>query len=131
LLIYDGNPSAGGTIVFSPSLQSEDVMATLQNHKVTIIVSVPRFFTLIRKGIREKIDSNKIASLLFKIAEKRQSRKFSRKIFKKVHEKMGGAIETFVCGGAKLDEDVARDFQTLGFEVLEEYGMTAIAIKYK
>jgi len=115
---------AGGTIVFSPSLQSEDVMATLQNHKVTIIVSVPRFFTLIRKGIREKIDSNKIASLLFKIAEKRKSRKFSRKIFKKVHDKMGGAIETFVCGGAKLDEDVARDFQTLGFEVLEGYGMT-------
>ena len=39
---------AGGTIVFSPSLQSEDVMATLQNHKINIIVSVPRFFSLIR-----------------------------------------------------------------------------------
>lgn len=115
---------AGGTIVFSPSLQSEDIMATLQNHKVSIIVSVPRFFALIRKGIKEKIDSNKIASLLFKIAEKRQSRKFSKKVFKKVHDKLGGAIETFVCGGAKLDENVARDFQTLGFEVLEGYGMT-------
>ncbi len=115
---------AGGTIVFSPSLQSEDVMATLQNHKINIIVSVPRFFSLIRKGIKEKINDNKIASLLFKIAEKRKSRKFSKKIFKKVHDKMGGAIETFVCGGAKLDEDVARDFQTLGFEVLEGFGLT-------
>ncbi|MBU0473481.1 MAG: AMP-binding protein [Bacteroidetes bacterium] len=114
----------GGTIVFSPSLLSEDVIATLQNHKINIIVSVPRFFALIRKGIREKIDSNKIASLLFKIAEKRKSRSFSRKIFKKVHEKFGGEIETFVSGGAKLDENVARDFQTLGFEVLEGYGMT-------
>jgi long-chain acyl-CoA synthetase len=115
---------AGGTIVFSPSLLSEDVLATLQNHKINIIVSVPKFFSLIRKGIKDKIDSNKIASLLFKIAEKRKSRKFSRKIFKKVHEKFGGEIETFVCGGAKLDENVARDFQTLGFEVLEGYGMT-------
>jgi len=115
---------AGGTIVFSPSLQSEDVMATLQNHKISIIVSVPRFFSLIRKGIKEKINANKVASLLFKIAEKRKSRKFSKKIFKKVHDKLGGAIETFVCGGAKLDEDVARDFQTLGFEVLEGYGLT-------
>jgi len=114
----------GGTIVFSPSLLSEDVIATLQNHKINIIVSVPRFFALIRKGIREKIDSNKIASLLFKIAEKKKSRSFSRKIFKKVHEKFGGEIETFVSGGAKLDENVARDFQTLGFEVLEGYGMT-------
>ena len=115
---------AGGIIVFSPSLQSEDVMATLQNNKINIIVSVPRFFSLIRKGIKEKINANKIASLLFKIAEKRKSRKFSKKIFKKVHDKLGGAIETFVCGGAKLDEDVARDFQTLGFEVLEGYGLT-------
>jgi len=115
---------AGGTIVFTPSLQSEDVMATLQNHKVSIVVSVPRFFSLIRKGIKAKIDESKIASLLFKIAEKRKSRSFSRKIFKKVHDKMGGAIQTFVCGGAKLDEEVARDFQTLGFEVLEGYGMT-------
>ncbi len=115
---------AGGTIVFSPSLQSEDVMATLQNHKITIIVSVPRFFSLIRKGIKDKIDSNKVASLLFKLAEKKKSKSFSRKVFKKVHDKMGGAINTFVCGGAKLDEEVARDFQTLGFEVLEGYGMT-------
>lgn len=114
----------GGTIVFSPSLLSEDVIATLQNHKINIIVSVPRFFALIRKGIREKIDSNKIASLLFKIAAQKKSRSFSRKIFKKVHEKFGGEIETFVSGGAKLDENVARDFQTLGFEVLEGYGMT-------
>ncbi len=115
---------AGGTIVFSPSLQSEDVMATLQNHQINIIVSVPKFFALIRKGINEKIDSNKLASFLFKIAEKRQSQKFSKKIFKKVHDKLGGEIETFVCGGAKLDENVCRDFQTLGFEVLEGYGMT-------
>ena len=118
---------AGGTIVFSPSLQSEDVMATLQNNKINIIVSVPKFFALIRKGIKDKIESNKVASFLFKIAEKRQSLKFSKKIFKKVHDKLGGEIETFVCGGAKLDENVARDFQTLGFEVLEGYGMTETA----
>lgn len=115
---------AQGIIVFSPSLQSEDVMATLQNHKVSIIVSVPRFFSLIRKGIMDKINSNKVAKLLFKIAEKRNSRNFSKKVFKKVHNKLGGGIETFVCGGAKLDENVWSDFQTLGFEVLEGYGMT-------
>ena len=114
----------GGTIVFSPSLLSEDVIFTLQNHKINIIVSVPRFYSLIRKGIKEKIDANKIASILFKIAEYRKSRNFSRKVFKKVHENFGGEIETFVCGGAKLDENVARDLQTLGFEVLEGYGMT-------
>jgi len=113
-----------GTVVFTPSLQSEDVVETLQKHKINIIVAVPRFYSMIRKSIREKIDSNKIASLLFKLAEKIDSLKFSKKLFKKVHEKFGGEIEYMVCGGAKLDENVGRDFRTLGFEVLEGYGMT-------
>jgi len=113
-----------GTAVFTPSLQSEDVVETLQKHKINIIVAVPRFYSMIRKSIREKIDSNKVASLLFKLAEKIDSPKFSKKLFKKVHEKFGGEIEYMVCGGAKLDENVDRDFRTLGFEVLEGYGMT-------
>jgi len=113
-----------GTAIFTPSLQSEDVVETLQKHKINIIVAVPRFYSMIRKSIREKIDSNKVASMLFRLAEKIDSPKFSKKLFKKVHEKFGGEIEYMVCGGAKLDENVARDFRTLGFEVLEGYGMT-------
>ena len=46
--------SVGGTIVFSPSMASEDIMATLQ-HGITIIIGVPRLYNLIRKGIRDKI----------------------------------------------------------------------------
>jgi long-chain acyl-CoA synthetase len=40
--------SVGGTIVFSPSMASEDIMTTLQ-HGITIIIGVPRLYNLIRK----------------------------------------------------------------------------------
>ncbi len=33
--------SVGGTVVFSPSMASEDIMATLQ-HGITIIIGVPQ-----------------------------------------------------------------------------------------
>ncbi|MCU4154872.1 AMP-binding protein [Carboxylicivirga sp. A043] len=117
----------GGTIAVSPSMASEDIMKTLQDNKVTIIIGVPRLYSAIRKGIRTKIDSSAIAKALFNLASKINSRSFSRKVFKSAHQKFGGAVEYMVCGGAALDPEVGGDFKTLGFEVLEGFGMTEAA----
>ncbi len=118
--------SVGGTIVFSPSMASEDIMATLQQG-ITIIIGVPRLYNLIRKGIRDKIDKSGIAKLLFRIAQKKNSLTFSRKIFGSVQRKFGGKIKYMVSGGAALDKEVAKDYLTLGFEILEGFGMTECA----
>ncbi|MCJ7552493.1 MAG: AMP-binding protein, partial [Ignavibacteriaceae bacterium] len=117
----------GSTAVFSPSMASEDIMSTLQNNGINIIIGVPRFYNLIRKGIKDKINKSGVAKLLFKIAKKRNSLSFSRKIFKTAHQKFGGHIKYMVCGGAALDVEVAKDFKTLGFELLEGFGMTETA----
>jgi len=61
------------------------------------------------------------------MAQAIDSRSFSRKLFNTVHKKFGGKVEYLVSGGAKLDEAVARDFKTLGFEMLEGFGMTEAA----
>lgn len=119
--------AVGATIVFSPSMASEDIMATLQDNKITIIIGVPRLYNLIRKGIRDKIDKSGVAKLLFKVAEKQNSLKFSRKVFGSVQKKFGGSIKYLVSGGAALDKETAKDFLTLGFEVLEGFGMTECA----
>lgn len=116
----------GGTIIFSPSMASEDIMATLQQG-ITIIIGVPRLYNLIRKGIKDKIDKSGIAKFLFKIAQKKNSLTFSRKIFGSVQRKFGGKIKFLVSGGAALDKEVAKDYLTLGFEILEGFGMTECA----
>lgn len=117
----------GATVAISPSMQSPDIMQTLQKNAVTVIIGVPRLYAAIRKGIMDKINSSAVASLLFNIARKLNSPKFSKKIFGAVHKKLGGAVEYLVSGGAALDKEVGSDFQTLGFEVLEGYGMTEAA----
>lgn len=119
--------SIGATGVFSPSMSSEDLIATLQKHKISIIIGVPRLYNLIRKGIRDKIDKSAVAKLLFKVAQKKNSLSFSRKIFKKVHDRFGGNIKYLVSGGAALDPEVCKDFSTLGFIILEGFGMTETA----
>lgn len=119
--------SVGATIAFSPGLTSEAILQTLQNNRIAIVIGVPRLYAVIHKGIMDKINQHFITHALFKLAETMRSRAFSRTIFKTVHQKFGGNIFCLVSGGAKLDETVARDFRTLGFEVLEGFGMTEAA----
>jgi len=119
--------SLGASIAISPSLKTEDILKTLQDNKITIIIGVPRLYAAIHKGIKAKIDKSAVARLLFKLAAKLQSKTFSKKIFKAAHQKFGGSVEFLVSGGAALDPVIGGDFQTLGFEVLEGYGMTEAA----
>jgi long-chain acyl-CoA synthetase len=119
--------SIGATVVMSPSMQSADLMETLKNNKVAIFIGVPRLYELMYKGIKGKIDGSKVAKLLFSIAAKLNSKAFSNKIFKKVHESFGGNIKYMVSGGAALNTEVGGFFQTIGFDVLEGFGMTESA----
>ncbi len=117
----------GGTIVMSPSMQSPDLLETLKNNKVAIIIGVPRLYEIIYKGLKAKIDASAIGRLFYKIVKLTGSKKLGHKIFKKVHVGFGGHLEFLVSGGAALPKHVGEFFQTLGFDVLEGFGMTEAA----
>ena len=117
----------GAMVAICPSLQSEDIIGTLQDNRITIIIGVPRLYKVISKGIMDKINQKAVARLLFTLADKIDSPAFSRLLFKSVHKKFGGALKYLVAGGAALDPEVGRIFKTLGFEVLEGFGMTEAA----
>jgi long-chain acyl-CoA synthetase len=119
--------SVGCMVAVCPGMASQDIVRTLNDNKVTIIIGVPRLYATIRKGIMDNIEKSRIAAMLFTIAQKIDSLNFSRFVFKSVHKKFGGGIKYMVCGGAALDTAVARDFRTLGFEILEGYGMSEAA----
>ncbi len=117
----------GATIAMSPSMVSADILKTLQDNRVDIVIGVPRLYAVIIKGIMDKIKASFAARTLYSIARKVKSPAFSKKVFKTVHDKLGGNIHYLVSGGAALDKTVGEQFTTLGFEVLEGYGMTEAA----
>lgn len=117
----------GATVALSPSLRAEDIIATLQNNKITILIGVPRLYSLIMQSIQKKIAASPIATLLYRLAEAVGSPRLSRLLFGAVHRKFGGHLKYLVSGGAALDPVVGRQYTTLGFEILEGYGMTEAA----
>ncbi len=119
--------ASGGSVAFCPGMSAPELMDTLANGKVGIIIGVPRLYSMLSKGIRSKIDAHFFTRALYKLCEKIGSRTLSRLVFSSIRKMMGGAIKYFVSGGAALDPSVARIMKTLGLDVLEGYGMTECA----
>lgn len=117
----------GCTLVFLKELSSQALVDALKKYKITIIIGVPKLWEMLHKKIIEKINGSGLTRGIFKLAEKINSKSFSKIVFKKVHEGFGGAVRFFVAGGSKLDSIVSRDFLTLGIDVCEGYGLTETA----
>lgn len=117
----------GDGIIICESMQGPDIMEALCRGKVGIFVGVPRLWQMLYAGIMKKVNASFVTRALFNLCKKVHSLKFSRFIFAAVHKKMGGHLDYCVCGGAPLDKEVGEGLTTLGFHLLEGYGMTEMA----
>jgi len=114
----------GATVVFLDKLTPEDILEKLQKYQITVLIGVPRLYQLFHRRITEEINKNTLAKSLFKLMKKIKNQKIRKLIFKKVHDAFGGSIKYMVSGGAKLPLEIAEDLTTLGFTVIEGYGLT-------
>jgi long-chain acyl-CoA synthetase len=114
----------GATVVFLDKLTPEDILEKLRRYRITILVGVPRLFSLFHRRIMGEINSRLLYRSLFKLMRSVRSKRIRRRVFRRVHEAFGGNIKYLVSGGAKLDPEVAEDFTVLGFTVIEGYGLT-------
>ncbi|MEK6335842.1 MAG: AMP-binding protein [Acidobacteriota bacterium] len=124
--------SRGAQITYLPELTSEHLAKAIKNGHVTGMVGVPALWELLHRRIKNRLhDSGKwvgeTADLLMRFnawLRDQTPLNFGQLIFYPIHEGMGGRIRYFISGGSALNEKVQRDFQGLGFTILEGYGLT-------
>jgi long-chain acyl-CoA synthetase len=114
----------GTTVYITEGLSAESILKTLNEGKIAIIIGVPRLYETLAKGVMTKINARLATKLIYKTAQIIGSDFLSKIIFKSVHQKFGGHIDYLVSGGAALPIKIAKTFKTLGFYILEGYGMT-------
>jgi long-chain acyl-CoA synthetase len=123
----------GCRITCAESLKSHNILRNMQETGVTIMCGVPLLYQLFFDGILREVEEKKLKkvfSVLFLI-----SRFFrhvigfniGRPLFATVHKKFGGKIRFFVSGGAAIDPGLIRDFELMGFTVLQGYGLSESA----
>ena len=124
--------SSGLTVTFPPSIKGPELLATIREKGVTILVGVPQLLELIRNGILNKIRQfpsplPMIMLGLLKLCGKIRTTTGTNPgkiIFKSAHRAMGKQFRFLASGGAKLNPEVMLDLEALGFTVLEGFGLT-------
>ena len=117
----------GAGVAIAPSMSAPDLMRTMQMGRIGMMVGVPRLWQTLYQGIMKKIDASVLTRTLYKLCEKVDSVKFSKFVFKKVHQMLGGNLQACISGGAALDPAIWKGMRTLGIELVEGYGMTECA----
>lgn len=119
--------SIGATSVFATEMNGQAILEALQKHQCTFIIGVPRLLELFRNAMMQKVNATWIGRLFFRLCRACRSLSLSRKVFAKAQKTFGGKIRYIASGGAAASPEMIRDFYTLGFQLLEGYGMTETA----
>ncbi len=101
----------------------------IKDYHVTAMISVPVLFetmykkvmkTIEKQGKMKKVQTGiKISNFLLKFGID-----IRRKLFKEIHDKLGGKVRLFVNGAAALDKETEIGFNALGFKIVQGYGLT-------
>nr|WP_094551342.1 AMP-binding protein [Petroclostridium xylanilyticum] len=117
----------GSTIAYSEGLRH--IAKNMKEAKATMMLGVPLLFESMHKKVWQQVEKSGMASKLrtaIKINNflKTFGMDFSKKLFKKIHDSLGGHIRIFISGGAGIDPMVAKRFRELGFPLVQGYGLT-------
>jgi long-chain acyl-CoA synthetase len=123
--------AVGARVVYLETLNSTDLVKALSARRITIFACVPQFFYLIhqrvtqqvqKSGLATRIVFNALLALNFRL--RRMGVNLGQTFFGKVHDTMGRDIRLLVTGGSKFDPVVGKDLYSLGFTILQAYGLT-------
>jgi len=116
----------GAAIVYPRTLKPSAIMEALGEEDIYIIMSVPRLMQLLKTTIERELEEKHLSGLFRWLAQlaARLPKEARRKLFLPVQKKFGPDFTAFVSGGAPLDQEVFNFWSSMGFTVLEGYGLT-------
>ncbi len=124
---------AGASITYARSLKPKEIIADIRDAQCTIMIGVPLLFEKIYLGIKRSVkEKDWLTRVAFaasngvvKSIKSVTGRRAGGRVFKSLRDKAGmGSLRLMVSGGAALNVEVAKGFETLGFELVQGYGLT-------
>ena len=119
--------SKGSSIAFCEGIRH--IADNIKEFQITTMISVPVLYESMYKKVMKGIEKKgkletvkkgiKISQFLLKFGID-----IRKKIFKEIHDNLGGKARLFVAGGAALDPEAEKGFNELGITMLQGYGLT-------
>ena len=127
---YVGHLSQGCEVYISSGLKH--VSDEIREQQPTHLILVPAFLEVMNRKIwttARKTGKEGLLKVMMKVSDglRKVGIDLRKKLFSSVLEAFGGKLELVICGGAKLDEEIIRTFDSLGITILNGYGITECA----
>ncbi len=122
----------GVDVVCIPEINGQAIVKAMNDLSISALPAVPQMLTLILENIKRSVAAKGVLTkvafngmlALSRIMKPLAGRSFQRNLFKAVHEGFGGEFRLIISGGASLDPKSFKDYQALGFDIVEGYGLT-------
>ncbi len=117
----------GATLSFCDGLKY--IQQNLCEYQPTVLVAVPLILENIHKKIVKNIEKQgktKLVNMMKKITNclDKVNIKLKRKVFKEVHEAIGGKVRLIVYGAAAMDAELVKSFDGFGIPSVQGFGLT-------
>ncbi len=121
-------PLYKGAVMVAPRvIAANEILATISEERITLVVAVPRLFRNIMLGLDKKFnDAGKGLRMYRKLLEK-VPLKLRTKLNAPIRKKLGGNIRCWVSGGSHLDGKITEFYHKLGIPLRQGYGLTETA----
>ena len=124
-----GSLGSGAGVVFLATISPQRIVAAFKKHRISFFVCVPQFFYAVHKRVFAQVAEQgwlqrKLFALLFRIAKRSNNPEFRRKLFSRIHAGVGPDLTLLVTGGSRFEPQIAEDFKTLGYTMIQAYGLT-------
>lgn len=122
----------GASFVYQTSLKGPDIMKSLAENPITIFPAAPLLWEMFMDGIIKKVKGEsafKYRIFTFFLEYGAIMRKIglgflADKIFDPVHAIFGRSHRFFISGGAPLKDKYRKYYKSMGFNLVEGYGLT-------
>ena len=127
---YVGHLSQGCEVYISSGLKY--VSDEIREQQPTHLILVPAFLEVMNRKIwttARKTGKEGLLKAMMKVSDclRKVGIDLRKKLFGSVLAAFGGKLELVICGGAKLDEEIIKTFDSLGITILNGYGITECA----
>lgn len=115
-----------GTVIFQESLGPSEIIRTIKEQRVSVLVAVPRVLQSLKEKIERDAEARVQLEEFRQQLERAGSQKFLRRwwSFRRIHRQFGWKFWALISGGATLDSATEEFWRKLGYAVIQGYGLT-------
>jgi long-chain acyl-CoA synthetase len=116
-------PLLAAEVHFESQLEPARLITTIRRERISVLAAVPRVLELLRSNLL--LNSPSLAAEIVAAQGEKAWKKWWR--FRGIHRAFGLKFWAIVCGGASLPSELEQFWNTLGFALIQGYGLTETA----